>query len=52
MKTLFKNHTLAISLAAIFAVLFIVFGLVLSGTLQLIIGRNKSGGKLREIIEE
>lgn len=50
-KVLFKNHTLAISISAIFAVIFILFGLILSGTLQLIIGRNKSSQKLAETIE-
>lgn len=42
MKTVLKSHTLAIGLAGLFAILFIVFGLVLSGALYLIIGRNAS----------
>lgn len=40
MKNVIKSHTLAIGLVALFALLFIVFGLILSGTLYLIIGRK------------
>lgn len=45
MKTVIKSHTLAIGLTGTSAVLFIVFGLILSGTLYLIIG-SKSGKPL------
>lgn len=41
-KTTFKNHSLAIGLSAILAVLFILFGLILSGTLFLIIRREQT----------
>lgn len=47
MKTVIKGHTGAIMSAAIFAVLFIVFGLLLSGTLYILI-RRKSAEKLSE----
>jgi tetraspanin-11 len=47
MKTVIKSHTVAIMSVAIFAILFIIFGLVLSGTLYIIIGR-KSAAKLSD----
>ena len=40
MKAVIKGHTVAIGLVATFAMLFIVFGLILSGTLYFIIGRK------------
>lgn len=45
MKTVIKGHTVAIGLTAAFALVIIVFGLLLSGTLYFIIG-NKTGEKL------
>lgn len=40
MKTLLNNHALTIGLAAIFSMLIIVFGLILSGSLFCMIGRR------------
>lgn len=47
MKSVIKSHTVAIMSIAIFAILFIIFGLVLSGALYIIIGR-KSVEKLSD----
>lgn len=43
MKRVIKSHAWAIGSAAVFAMLIIAFGLVLSGTLYLIIGRTGRG---------
>lgn len=51
MKAVIKSHTLAIGLVTSFAMLFIVFGLLLSGTLHIIIAR-RGGEKLSEIVSE
>ena len=47
MKTVIKSHTIAIMSIAIFAFLFITFGLILSGTLYILIGR-KAAEKLSD----
>lgn len=49
MKSAFKSHTITIGLIVGFALLFILFGLVLSGTLYWIIG-NKTSQKLTETV--
>lgn len=51
MKAAIKSHTIAIYLVATFAVLFIVFGLLLSGTLYFLIGR-KSDEKLSDSMSQ
>lgn len=42
MKTIIKSHTFTIGLIVTFAMLFILFGLILSGTLYWIIGKKNS----------
>lgn len=48
MKAFIKSHSLIIGLVAIFGILFILFGLILSGTLFILISRKTPIKTLKE----